>query len=366
VIPASAAVRGSGTQDDPIVFALRSARRWTVQVRMRDGELLRGCRLWLSGSGETMHDLLNAERNVLCQTAWGLPYPPQPRGDGTYLLNLPLDETGSARAPGLPANARCSLLVLDTMGSVLAEADIAQPQRTNERIDVIVQTPVTSLQGRVHCGGLAPRRAMVRANSSAGTPMASTPTLEDGSFAFECIRTGTPLEILVESEGFVPHRSRALAGDRLDLELQKGRSLVVSVVDGDDRLVPVQSVVAISFEDTNARPKLIDVGRYRFDDLPLEALSFRCTLGGRTFDFAAEDRADAAKLRLADLAVLRVTGPVANEALAGQCIEPEGRPFHAMPHTGVCRLPPGRYRFDHATPNEVILRAGETVEVTLH
>ena len=77
--------------------------------------------------------------------------------------------------------------------------------------------------------------------------------------------------------------------------------------------------------------------------------------------------ATTATLQLPALATLRVGGGAsATEGVLAQCLDPSGDPFRAFPRDGVCLLPPGRYRFENATPVELDLRAGETAEIALH
>jgi hypothetical protein len=192
------------------------------------------------------------------------------------------------------------------------------------------------------------------------------PVNPDGSFAILCLSSRTPWEVLVEAKGFAPLRVAASAGTFLDLELKKGRSIEVAVLDAEGRAVPVRDLAAVVLRDTQLRPQEVGVGRFRFDDLPLEPVTFRCHLGGRTFEVAVEDGATTATLRLPNLATLRIGGATATEGVQAQCLEPNAEPFRAFPRDGSCLLPPGRYRFENATPVELDLRAGETAEIALH
>lgn len=364
VAPAQAALRGNGTIDDPLVFALQPSRM-VLRMRAPNGSPLRGCSLEARYEAELLPGL--QELDALYSTAFEVHFQPRRSDDRSWLLRLSLDGEATARAPGLPEGSRCTVTVRDCMGTVLGDYDVAQTPRSKEPVDVVVHEPTAELRGRVHTAGVPPRRATVTVRVAAEEGWAHRkPVNPDGSFAILCLSSRTPWEVLVEAKGFAPLRVAASAGTFLDLELKKGRSIEVAVLDAEGRAVPVRDLAAVVLRDTQLRPQEVGVGRFRFDDLPLEPVTFRCHLGGRTFEVAVEDGATTATLRLPNLATLRIGGATATEGVQAQCLEPNAEPFRAFPRDGSCLLPPGRYRFENATPVELDLRAGETAEIALH
>lgn len=364
VAAAETALRGKGTIDDPLVFALQESRM-VIRVRTPDGSPLRGCSVEARYAKESLP--LPPELSALYSVAFRMHGQPHRHDDRSWQLNLALDGEATAHAPGLAGGSRCTVTVRDSVGTVLGEFEVAPPPMSTDPVDVVVLEPTAELRGRVLAAGGPPRRSTLTIRAVADDGWAHRkPVNADGSFAIACLRSRTPWEVLVEAEDFAPLRVVATAGAFLDVELQKGRSVEVAVLDPDGRAVAVRDLAAVEMRDTQLRPQELAAGRLRFDDLPREPITFRCHLGGRAFEVVAVADATTATLRLPALASLRIVGANANEGVEAQCLDPHGEPFRAFPRDEVCPLPPGRYRFENATPAELVLRAGETAEIALH
>lgn len=203
-------------------------------------------------------------------------------------LEVIANAEGVVELQGLTTSGVLSVKVVDALRQALVSTPLA-PLGSSERREVELKLPASlkSLRGRVvDPDGRSVAGAEVSARVGSGES-AQTRTDSAGRFLMESLSTGE-LALTVETPHFAPHFTPRVAlrdaTTELEIRLQRGRIIVVEIVDESGAPLTAARVLASTPDDAhqwNAGPQ--SPGRYQFRPLPTEPLKITAYAHSRVY-----------------------------------------------------------------------------------
>jgi len=222
--------------------------------------------------------------------------------DGTVRSRFMTNDEGTLVLEGLVSGQPLSLAVLDPLGVVVHQTQIA-PLGSEERreVDLILSDAGRALAGVVRDDEGNPL-AGVAIYLMAGRDAASDWTGDDGRFRFRSLHAPR-VSVLAEKEGYAKairdDYDLARDGSELELVLVRGRRVLVEVVDVHGNPVEGGQVTAVRPGQAGSwQSRANGTGLLRLDDVPPEILALTLELAGRRYELDHDARIATARFEV--------------------------------------------------------------------
>lgn len=309
---------GTGTEQDPLRFALPPRNDLVVRVRDRDGRVPAVQRLRI----DSPTDLFAGERHYspFHHSFGGTEGNTSRRGmsqpDGStrwyeWTCTAIPDAQGLVTLHSLEPGLACTVSAIGALKQELARTTFTTPDAGADcRVELVVDERPRTVGGRVLAGDGTPL-GNAAVWLTAGDEDIQTGADGDGRFRFEAVYTEETLRLLATADGHVAQERAGLtrAQDGLDHEfrLAPGRTVTVRVVDEHGELVPLWP----EYEGrTHSRhtAQMLEPGVHRWNDLPATA-TFAVTIGHDRHELRHDAAQHTATLVVPTPARVRVAAP---------------------------------------------------------
>jgi RNA polymerase sigma-70 factor (ECF subfamily) len=302
----------SGTAEDPLVFVLEPTN--AVHIRTEGGEA--GARTCLVRSGTGMfaggrsgeffdQEIGGVELN---HSSVGSTLPDGSTHWYEYSVRPQTDAEGKVTLRSLEPGVPCVAAFLDDFGRDLASESFTAPAFGEER-EVVVRLPSRSpgFAGRVTdtMGQPVPGVRIELRTEGEDTHSAHRSTDADGCFELREPGDRAGVRMTLSAKGFVAQKHENLTGGGAPrvFTLQRGREVVVQVVDEGDRPIDVTPICQDG--DSNGR-EWLRTGVWRWRDLPPGKVTLYCKVGADRFELVHDTAEPLATLRVPRPAHVRV------------------------------------------------------------